>query len=50
MLGIVPEHALIASETRKAAKTYYGATRHYIYLMDVGQNLIFITSYYIYFK
>ena len=25
-------------------------TRYYISLMDVAQNLIFITSYYIYFK
>ena len=34
----------------KSLDSYYVVARYYISLMDVAQNLIFITSYYIDFK
>ena len=36
--------------TRNKLHTNLVHSMHYISLMDVAQNLIFITSYYIYFK
>ena len=48
--AIIKKHLLFKSLIVDKILTEYKKTRHYISLMDVTWNLIFITLYYIYSK